>query len=152
MVIQPSDSCLTAVEGPSDGCPKKHIWQTFIMGIAVRKRNKHVWHTERFACMSVACPVLTRSNFNLHSRFSKVNKPIVLKIWKRSKNILKYPTEHFTEDSAEILAESSADIVSYCLIDLFNERPDLNFFDVFFAPNVNPVKSCKFGKICHKNL
>ena len=42
-------------------------------------------------------------------------------------NILKNPTEHFTENSAEIAVESLAEI-SNCLIDLSNERPDLNLF------------------------
>ena len=61
-------------------------------------------------------------------------------IRERSNNIIRNLTEHFTDNFAEILAESFAEMIPYCLIDLFNGRPDLNFFYLFFATNFKAVK------------
>ena len=54
----------------------------------------------------------------------------------RSNNILKSPTEHFTENLREILAESLADISS-CLLDLFNDLCEPQFFTLFFCGRIS---------------
>ena len=56
-------------------------------------------------------------------------------VW--SNNIVTNLMEHFTEN----LADNFSAEISNCLIDLFNERPDLNFFYLFFTSNFNPFKN-----------